>query len=67
MEIEAFASHFEEHATVNAPADLLFDHLAGRVYARWCVRNVLQQVLAHFGTGQVGLPADLRHPSGKAA
>jgi uncharacterized membrane protein len=27
MDTETFGSHYEEHATVNAPADLLFDYL----------------------------------------
>jgi hypothetical protein len=96
MEIETFASHYEEQATVPAPADLLFDYLddfeqlgahmtrsswmmagsgrllgalAGGAYARWCVRNMLQQALAHFESAadEVGLSADFRQPSGKAS
>lgn len=27
MDISTFASHFEQQATVNAPADLLFEYL----------------------------------------
>jgi hypothetical protein len=57
---------FIDYALPEKAIGRLLGALAGRVYARWCVRNLLQQALAHFGTVQVGLPADLRHPSGKA-
>jgi hypothetical protein len=47
----------------------LLGQVAGGAYARWCVRNVLQQASAHFGIAndQAGLTADFRQPSGKAS
>jgi polyketide cyclase/dehydrase/lipid transport protein len=59
---------FIDYALPERGIGRLVGALAGGVYARWCVRNVLQQALAHFGsaTGQVGLSADLRQSSGKA-
>jgi hypothetical protein len=46
----------------------LLGTLTGGVYARWCVRNVLQQASAHFGiaANEAGLSAGFRQPAGKA-
>jgi len=59
---------FIDYALPEKGIGRLLGALAGGVYARWCVRNILRQAKGHFGSAadEVALRADFRQPSEKA-